>query len=137
MKRFLFALTSFLLLAAFCQSCEHYEKVPENSPFLIDVRVVPSNSGSVRLDVVVVEGVVSGECGISLNLADKKTGGTPVYQLCFPDGSVVLDGATWSFDKEGRAVFDVNGLPSGEYSGQLVVSRWYHSASCKFEFKLN
>lgn len=137
MKRLLL-LTSLIPLLALLYSCERYEKVPENSSFVIDADAYSAGEpeGSVKLDVFLVEGVVVGDCRISLSLVDSNSGASPEFSLCFPDGSRVMDGATWTFDGEGKSSFKIVGLPAGDYKGMVTVKRWYHSATCEFELNV-
>lgn len=121
----------FLLLFA-TASCEKYEKVPENYPFLIRAEVTPSGGGDAVLSVYVTEGVHSGDCVLSVTLD-----GAPFSGISMPDGEKLSSSSKWTFRDDGTAAFMLSGLPAGSHELNVSVVRWYHTASCKTIFNID
>lgn len=129
----------FISLLTVFSSCEKYQKVEENSPFSIIATVKSLNQdapkGCVALDVSIMTGTVSGSCSLELKLVSRGTLKQQDCRLYLSDGTELLDDSQWKFGNDGVAHFLIDDIPSGEYSAEIVVRRWYHSASCNVEFK--
>lgn len=129
----------FMLLAAtvFYTACERYEKVAENSPFVVNCFIAEGNTenGS-ALTVVLAEGAVEGACSLSVSLKEKGSGRAVSCSLSTLDGVAVDDNYVWSFGAGSRAVFKLSGLSVGVYRANITVKRWYHSSSSTVDFEI-
>lgn len=119
-------------------SCNRYEKVVENSPFIIRCNVLNENVvGDVALVVSISEGTVKGDCSLSLSIKDAASGDeVSGYQVYTSGGTVLQEGDEWSFDSDGDARFIIRGLGRGNYRLKALVTRWYHSASAEADFTI-
>ena len=127
-----------ILAGVLIVACNQYEKVPENSPFIVSCSV--SNGTATHgadVEFSIVDGSIKGDCRLNLTLKNTLTGQEVVgYQLRTPNGTVIDNEDTWSFDKDGVADFVLTGLSSGSYLLRATIVRWYHSATAEANFTI-
>lgn len=125
-----------LTVLAVAAGCKRFAVAPENAPF--EFSCLASNGGvdeTVALSFVILNGSYEGACTLSLSLKEKTSGASVSDYRVLANGRTVIEaGDTWSFDEGGRAYFTVVGLPAGSYHGVASVTRWYHTATCEFDF---
>lgn len=128
-----------VLSTIFIVACNQYERVPENSSFIISCSVADGTyENGADMNVSIVEGTIKGDCLISLFVKDALTGKEVVgYRLRSRGGSVIDSDDIWSFDRDGSADFVLTGLQAGSYVMKVTVERWYHTATAVTSFKIN
>lgn len=128
-------LISLCLLSFFVLSCEKYEKVPQNDPFVVTAVVSDGSvSAGVPLRLSVKDGAVQGNSVLGLDIVNVADMSTPSFGVLLNGRTTLEKGAEWSFSDEGVADFVLTGLPAGDYHAVAIVSRWYHSSSVMFDF---
>ena len=135
MKRLL--VTSLLFVCfLMLNSCEKYQKVEENSSFTIYAAVNEDAEllSGIELDVSLLSGTPSGDCLLEISLYNLDNGATQPCRVFLSDGTELLENTRWKFDDDGVSRFLIDEIPAGTYSAEIVVRRWYHSASCHVEF---
>ena len=132
------ALALFALFAVV--SCNRYEKVPENAPFVVSCSVEDgwSDGAGAVMTLLVEDGSVNGDCILSLSITDTASGrGVSDYRIETSGGNILAPGDRWAFGRDGLASFIVAGLPAGSYHLSATVTRWYHSATAEADFCIN
>lgn len=119
-------------------SCEKYEQAPENDRFEVTADIGTINAdGSLPVTLVLSQGTIEGACLLSVSLTEHNSGYEPSYTVLLNGESRVTNRTEWSFDKNGRARFTINGLESGHYDAVFAVTRWYHTATTKISFTIH
>lgn len=128
-----------LAVLAVTAGCKRFAVANENAPFEFSCLASDGDvDEGTNLTFVILNGTYEGDCTVSLSLKDKSSGASVSdYRVLANGRTIIGTGDTWSFDEGGKAFFTIVGLPKGSYHGVASVLRWYHTASCEFDFYVN
>lgn len=133
MKRPLTLLLILLGALAF-SSCEKTAIPEEDSMFIIRAVAGEAAEAGVPLDIILVEGTLTGTCRAEVSVISLADGSTPPYEVLLDGNAAVSASSAWTFGDDGAAHFVISGVPAGSYAGTVKVTRWYHTSTDRFSF---
>ena len=137
MKRYIIIIISLLVAVVTLCLCQRYEVRPENGEFSVSDQASASTVGSpFRMTVRLQSGAMDGLFSMKCTIVSAADGSQPSFRITDSSKMDVTEKSEWSFDGDGTAVFDVSGVPAGEYRISIDVHRWYHSASAETTVKI-